>query len=111
VKVNVVCPHCDKKKYKIQFKEGEIEKIKGAKWNILMKQESPSTWTKDWGYGIAVGCKCGKTFFVYNLKENRENPIVQPNLRDGLLAPWFCKKCGQSFMDTSMTCPTCSTQY
>lgn len=111
LKVKVVCPHCSKKKYDIQFKESKIHKIKGAKWNIMLKQESQSAWSKDWGYGVAVGCKCGKAFFVYGLKENQENPVVETKIRDGLLLPWFCKKCGQSFMDTSMKCPTCSTQY
>lgn len=111
LKVKVECPHCGKKKYDIQFKDSKIEKIKGVQWNILLKEDSKSTWSKDWGYGVAVGCKCGKSFFVHNLKESQENPVIETKLHDGLLVPWFCNKCRQSFIDSSMTCPTCSTQY
>ena len=107
--MKVECPYCGKKKYDIEIKEGETDKIKGVQWNLLMKEDSQSAWSKDWGYGIAIGCKCGKSFFVYGLKENLENPVIETKLRDGFSVPWFCKKCRQSFLDTSMTCPSCAT--
>ena len=111
-KVKVVCPNCNKGKYDVVYKDGKLIGPKGAKPSTMIKQISESSWEKDWRIGIAALCKkCKKAFYLYDIDEQVLNLSVETGLREGLIVPWFCQKCKHSFIDPSMTCPSCGTSY
>jgi RNA polymerase subunit RPABC4/transcription elongation factor Spt4 len=107
-----ICPHCGKNKFSVEFsKDGSLKKIKGASWYPLLRQVGDREWREDWTEGIGMKCKCGRVFFTYGL-ENSKNPIqVTTKMRENNMLAWFCEKCGSAFIDSSMKCPFCGTQY
>ena len=101
-----------KNKYDIEFKDdGQFDKVKKAKYSIMMKQDSESSWSKDWRMGIAARCKCGRAFYIHDINLGSGQAVVEASPREGLIVPWFCENCRQAFLSPSMTCPRCGKAY
>jgi hypothetical protein len=110
-KIEVRCPHCDKKKMKIHFSDEKGVQHADREWFPLLQSIGESAWDNDSAQGIALECKCKRAFFVHNLNTEGIEPEVLPQLKPGFSVAWFCKKCGASFMGQDMTCPGCGTVY
>jgi hypothetical protein len=107
------CPRCGKVKAKFEISpDGGLERTdEVGGWYPLFKETGPNEWIEDWSYGLAVRCKCGRLFFIYGLGGNEAAPEVAPDLKYGLSLAWFCKKCGNAFINQDMVCPFCRTHY
>ena len=106
----MVCPHCKKKEFTIEFEEGKFKKLKGADPLPLMKPMSRGEWHKGFDVGLAAQCGCGRLFFVYDL-EGESSPAVDSSLRAGHILAWFCPNCKYSFIDPGVKCPSCGRQF
>lgn len=113
VKVKFRCPHCEKKEVSIEFesKDRVIRKIKGGDAEPLMVQVGEHEYRQDIDVGLAVYCKCGRAFFLYELDRNLSNPTIEPALREGHLLAQYCSKCEIAFINPTMQCPQCNHQY
>ena len=115
-KMEIVCPHCGKKKASIEIKynaNGLIDEVKakGLDWFPTIKPVGYNEWKEGLDHGIGFACKCGKAFFAYDFA-NPEQPLsVEPGLRENILASWFCESCGIAFVNHTLVCPSCGKQY
>jgi RNA polymerase subunit RPABC4/transcription elongation factor Spt4 len=110
-KEQVVCPHCGKKKFKIEFSPEEGIKKVNATWYPLIQQLNEREWDETWGNGIAILCKCSRFFFVYDFGWDGGPLKISPTLMEGFSLAVFCKICGKAFIEQTMTCPSCETRY
>jgi len=111
--VEVKCPHCGKKtKAKWDNKKPDsLQGLKEGSWFPLLTTVAHNLWTEDWRRGIAVFCKCGRPYFVYNLLGDTGTMVTDVNLRDGSSVTLFCASCGAAFNSPSFECPGCHTRY
>jgi hypothetical protein len=111
-KQTVTCPTCMKKEisiYTSSYKQGVIENVKGAKkWYPMIKQISKNQWEQHYKFGLAVECKCGATYCVYNADSENAIPTASLNVKEALLFPMFCANCGQSYIANTILCPNCN---
>jgi hypothetical protein len=115
-KKEIVCPHCGKKKAKIEitYRSGGLVdevKVKGFDWFPTIKAIGHNEWMESLDNGIGLGCKCGKAFFAYDIASTEQPPSVEPGLRENLLAAWFCEPCGIAFANNTLVCPSCGEHY
>jgi hypothetical protein len=115
-KKEVVCPHCGKKKAKIEIKynsDGLVDevKVKGLDWFPTIKSIGHNEWMEGVNHGIGLECKCGKAFFAYDITNLEQPPSVQPRLKEDMLASWFCQHCGIAFVNNTLVCPSCEKHY
>ena len=113
-KKEIVCPHCGKKKAKLETDDkrvGALTDVKGLKWFPLIEPIGHNEWKEDWTIGIGLECKCGNAFFAYDIDSMEHPPEVLPVLKEGLLATWFCEPCGKAFVNHTLECPSCGKQY
>lgn len=111
MKQKVVCPHCVKEKHTIETHVVDgLETVKNtgkAKWHPLLKKESEEVWQRDISIGLGIECKCGRTFFVFNVM-NENSLKVSPELSDNLFSPAYCIQCRSAFVSQDLVCPTCN---
>jgi hypothetical protein len=115
-KKEIVCPHCGKKKAKIEIKHrsGELVdevNVKGLNWFPTIKPVGHNEWMEGWADGLGLECKCGKAFFAYDIADPEQPPGVQKVLKENLLASWFCEPCGMAFVNHTLVCPSCGKHY
>ena len=109
---NLLCPHCNSAKYKVSIdsKKEIFKKLKGGNWKPLLTKKGSDTWIEDPSEGIAVHCKCGKRFFVYDFKNNVD-ATTATTIRENQSLAVFCPKCQSAFVSSDMVCPRCSQQF
>ena len=108
----VICPHCNSAKFKVSTDKNrdEFKKLKGGDWKPLLTNKGPDIWVDDPNEGIAVQCKCGKHFFVYDFKANA--PVTTTTvMRETQNTAAFCPKCQSAFVSSDMICPGCNSQF
>lgn len=111
LKEQVNCPHCNKKKHKIEFSPTTgIEKLDGV-WYPLLRSIGQNDWEESWKAGIAKECKCKRFFFVHGFEKENATLEVVPSLMSDYSVAIFCKNCERAFFDPNLTCPTCGTNY
>ena len=111
MKEEVICPHCNKKKFKIDYSPTDgIKKLNGI-WYQLLRTTGPNEWEETWTAGITIACQCGRFFFVHGL--DRENSVLEvvPHLQVNYTVAIFCNNCRRAFFDYNLICPTCGTNY
>ncbi|MBN2229537.1 MAG: hypothetical protein JW779_08060 [Candidatus Thorarchaeota archaeon] len=108
----IICPHCNSTKFKVSSDKNkdEFKNLKGGNWQPLLTKIGQDQWSEDPNHGIAVRCKCGKGFFVYDFKADAPAQISTA-MRENQMVSTFCQKCGSAFVSTNLTCPGCGQQY
>ena len=109
----LVCPHCNSQKFKVSTDKNrdEFKKLKGGNyWKPLITEKGDDNWVEDPNEGIAVQCKCGRHFFIYDFKASTPASSTT-TMREGQSVAAFCPKCQAAFVGSDLTCPTCSQQY
>ncbi|MHA2242198.1 MAG: hypothetical protein ACXACE_11390 [Candidatus Thorarchaeota archaeon] len=109
----VICPHCQKQKVKVDFddKTGAFKKIKGGNWVPTVAEQGAENWVQDPSLGIAVNCKCGKHYFIHSYQQNPVSYEVSNAIPTGQHHAVYCVSCTTSFIDPGMKCPSCGKQY
>ncbi|MFW9813125.1 MAG: hypothetical protein ACFFF9_11765 [Candidatus Thorarchaeota archaeon] len=110
LKEQTVCPHCGKKS-KIEYDPVNGIKKLDRPWQPIIQLTGQNEWDESWKIGIAIECKCKKSFFVYNLGEEDAPLNVLPKISPDQILPVFCQKCKQAFIDPDLICPTCGTNF
>ena len=108
----LICPHCNSVKYKVSTdnSKDEFKKLKGGNWKPLLTNKGADNWVEDPNEGIAVQCKCGKHFFVYDFKANL-TVTAETAMREGQYVATFCQNCRSAFVSSDMVCPGCNHQF
>lgn len=110
LKEQVKCPHCNKKKFKIEYSPVDGIKKLDAVWHPLILQTEDRIWEESWEFGIAIQCKCNRYFFVHH-NLNGDSLKVSSTLGDNLSLAVFCRNCKEAFINQSMVCPNCEISY
>lgn len=113
-KTEVICPCCNKNKFKIETdkKTEEFKKVKGGTYyRSTLQLVSENNWVEDPNQGVGVQCKCGRHFFLTSFGNLDMAFEVSNSLPEGHTFAIYCDKCGRAFTSRDLKCPTCGDQY
>lgn len=111
-KVSIICPHCNKQKLEIHYKdkkENKIKKVKGGDWDFILTRVDESHWVTDHTQGINVKCKCGKHSLVYGIFGGNDTIRIENEVAEEQILGGFCTECRQAYLGRSLVCPTCGS--